>query len=76
MGDRKRMGRRERAHMKYMAKCHAHERTVADRTRRERTAKHRENLLRKVERLEHGGRIENKGTSPRLGFLRRLLGRR
>ena len=76
MGDRKRMGRRERAHMKYMAKCHAHERTVADRTRRERTARHRGNLLRKVEDLGQKDKIENRATSPRLGFLRRLLGRR
>lgn len=76
MSNRKRRGRRERAHMKYVAKCHEHERTVAERTRRERTAKHREGLLRKVENLERESRIENKGTSPRLGFLRRLLGRR
>ena len=76
MSDRKRMGRRERAHMKYMAKCHAHGRAVAERIRRGRTAKHRENLLRKVEGLERRSRIENKGASPRLGFLRRLLGRR
>ena len=70
------MGRRERAHMKYIAKCHAHERAVTDRNRLKRAYRHRLNLLRKVEILEREGRkIENKGANPRLGFLRRLLGR-
>ena len=76
MSDRKRMGRRERAHMKYTAKCHAHGRAVAERLRRGRTAKHRENLLRKVGGLGRRSRIENEGTSPRLGFPGRLPGRR
>lgn len=75
MSNRKRMGRRERARMKHAERRHAHERAVAERIRRERTAKHRENLLRKVEGLGRRSRIENRDTSPRLGFLRRLLGR-
>lgn len=75
MSNRARKGRRERAHMKYIAKCHAHERAVTDRNRRKRAYRHRLNLLRKVEILEREGKIENKGASPRLGFPRRLLGR-
>ena len=76
MNNRKRMGRRERAHMKHAERRHAHERAVACGNRRERACRHRLNLLRKVEVLGRKEKTENKGTSPRLGFLRRLLGRR
>lgn len=77
MSNRKRRGRRERAHMKYMMKCREHERKVAEKTRRERTAAHREHLVLKVEKLERSrSRVENRAVSPRPGLLRRLLGRR
>ena len=76
MSNRKRMGRRERARMKRAERRHAHERAVARGNRRERARGHRLNLLRKVEVPGRKEKIENRGTSPRLGFLRRLLGRR
>ena len=72
MSRRKRQGRRERAHMKYMAKCHAHERKVAKRVRHERTMSHRANLINNIIKMEEN---EEKSETRRLGFLRRLLGR-
>ena len=76
MSNRKRMGRRERARMKHAERRHAHERDVACGNRRERARRHRLNLLRKAGVLGRKEKIENRGTSPRLGFLGRLLGRR
>ena len=72
MSRRKRQGRRERAHMKYMAKCHDHERKVAKRVRHERTMSHRANLINNIIKMEEN---EEKSETRRLGFLRRLLGR-
>lgn len=72
MSRRKRQGRRERAHMKYMAKCHDHERKVAKRVRHERTMSHRANLINNVIKIEES---ETESKTRRLGFLRRLLGR-
>lgn len=74
MSNRKRRGRRERAHMKYVAECHEHERTVVRRVRTERTREHRGHLVLKVRKLVDAERIENKGPSKLTGFLRRLLG--
>ena len=74
MSNRKRRGRRERAHMKYVTKRQEHERIVARRVRAERTREHRGHLVHKVRKLVDAERIENKGPSKRTGFLRRLLG--
>lgn len=72
MSKRKRLGRRERAHMKSVAKRREHERKVANRIRHERTMRHRAGLVNNVNRMEES---ETESKTGRLGFLRRLLGR-
>ena len=74
MSNRKRRGRRERAHMKYVAKRQEHEMLVAKRVRAERTRQHRGHLVLKVRKLVDAESIENKDPSKRTGFLRQLLG--
>lgn len=77
MSNRKRRGKRERAHVKYMAKCRAHERAVARRARFKRTMEHRRNLVNKLDDavFEQPRRKETEPTR-KVSFFRRLLGRR
>lgn len=72
MSTRKRLGKRERAHMKSVAKRQEHERKVANRIRHERTMRHRAGLINNVNKME---KSETESKTRRLGFLRRLLGR-
>lgn len=77
MSNRKRRGKRERAHMKYMEKCHAHEKAVVRKVRFERTMLHRRHLVNKLDEAieEQHSRKEVEPTR-KVSFLRRLLGRR
>lgn len=74
MSNRKRLGKRERAHMKYAAKNREHETLVARRIKAKRAWKHHGNLVANTKKLIDAERIENKGRGKRVEFLRRLLG--